>query len=167
MRSGPMPSETFPVQVSRSRKARGVLRRLAIWRRKQGSLHGVGTLQLLAILGLVLPLLVAVATQYSAQAIPDFDDYDWDGPDDDDWDDKGSHSVWMPHDGGHSHGTVGALSPLWSCASLFDPQSSETRMEDRHPQMLSVLHRDPAGSRGPPPSSRGAASAARSCSVVS
>jgi hypothetical protein len=40
-------------------------------------------------------------------------------------------------------------------------------MEDRRPQMIGAPHRDPAFSRGPPPSSGGPDSAARSGSKAS
>jgi hypothetical protein len=149
MSSGPMPSESTPPRASGSRRVRGVFRQLAFWRPKPGSQRGVGTLQLLAILGLVRPLLAAVGTHYSTQIIPDFDDSDWDGPGDGSGADEKSRSVWL-HNKNRSHRTPSLASPPWGCVSSFELKSCETRMENRRPQMLSSTYRHPDLSRRPP-----------------
>jgi hypothetical protein len=101
------------------------------------------------MLGLIIPLLVAVATQYSTQVIPDFDDYDCDGPDDGDWDEKNSQFAPTPLES-HLHRGVTLDDPARTLASLSYRSSCRIRMERRRPQEIRRTHGHPDLSRGPP-----------------
>ncbi len=130
-----------------SRRLCGMIRRLAFWRRTPGAPRGAGALNLLATLGLVLPLLAAVTILYTTQIIPDFDDYDWDGPDDDAWDDRKVKSI-VPQPGGHGPARVVAILPTGP--GLHDSASPQTPEKTPLAVPVGQRLRDAVSSRGPP-----------------
>ncbi len=126
---------------------RGMLRRLALWRRAPGAPRSAKALRVLATLGLVLPLLAAVATLYTTQIVPDFDDYDWDGPDDDAWDDRKLTSI-APHLSGHDPARIAGILPTG-----FDRYGSASARRLEETQLAPPVvqrPRDAVSSRGPP-----------------